>query len=153
MEKYTVRFTHLEDEPKLSPGEIVKRGDLVGIMGNTGQSTGPHLHLDVVYGRQYEMWRLADVDPDGQDVMRLVPSPRQCAYFVDKELWGGKSYVITTTYCDPLYKQRFGKWHCGYDLVGTEPQIFWNRSTDGQVVFSDWDHGYGWSLMITYGAR
>jgi murein DD-endopeptidase MepM/ murein hydrolase activator NlpD len=34
-------------EIKVTPGQVVKQGDLVGLSGNTGLSTGAHLHWDI----------------------------------------------------------------------------------------------------------
>ncbi len=39
-------YGHLSDI-KVSKGQIVKRGDLIGISGSTGLSSGPHLHYQV----------------------------------------------------------------------------------------------------------
>lgn len=40
-----IGYCHLHEEPKLKKGEVVKCGDTVGLVGNTGSaSSGAHLH-------------------------------------------------------------------------------------------------------------
>ena len=43
---YTL-YAHFDSAPSLSRSESIKTGDLIGVVGSTGQSTGPHLHWGV----------------------------------------------------------------------------------------------------------
>lgn len=44
---YTVRYLHMQSRSKLNKDDVVTYETFIGYVGSTGDSSGPHLHLDV----------------------------------------------------------------------------------------------------------
>ena len=44
---YYTLYAHLKKGLKLKKGDVVKEGSVIGTMGNSGNSTGTHLHFEV----------------------------------------------------------------------------------------------------------
>lgn len=49
---YCTKYAHM-DTLSVSAGQSVKHGDAIGTTGNTGSSTGSHLHIECLYNGEY----------------------------------------------------------------------------------------------------
>lgn len=49
---YTTKYAHM-DTLSVSTGQIVTHGTVIGTTGNTGSSTGSHLHIECLYNGEY----------------------------------------------------------------------------------------------------
>ena len=49
---YCTKYAHM-DTLSVSAGQSVKHGDTIGTTGNTGSSTGSHLHIECLYNGEY----------------------------------------------------------------------------------------------------
>lgn len=58
---FVTRYAHMS-EILVRPGQKVLRGDVIGRVGSTGRSTGPHLHYEVFRdGRRVNPWKYLDL--------------------------------------------------------------------------------------------
>ena len=146
---YLARYAHLKTLPAYKVGNKINNGNFIGIMGNTGKSTGPHLHFDLIQKEISKMYRLADIPNYIFDLPKLMG---QYNYFIDIELfnWPVK---ITTSFGDPTYDLPVWKFHPGFDLVPyniRETLISWNRSYQATVHMIGTDPGYGNYIILKY---
>ena len=154
MKTFTVRFAHLVEIPIPKIGDVIFRGDKVGRMGSSGQSSANHLHIDVVESLVDRIIRLEEIGYESDKIYQ--PNIRQLNYFIDDELFDIKP-VITTYFYDPEYKVTRGKNHPGYDLVPEDRlktsdhfNIYWNRSRTGVILDVGYDKGYGNYILIGF---
>ena len=64
---FTTLYAHLS-RSYVKTGDVVRQGQLIGLMGNTGRSTGPHLHFELHKGHR-------QIDPRGRTVKEAFKAP------------------------------------------------------------------------------
>ena len=50
-QRWASLYAHLHTI-KVKIGQKIKKGDMVGISGNTGKTSGPHLHFELMYNKK-----------------------------------------------------------------------------------------------------
>jgi murein DD-endopeptidase MepM/ murein hydrolase activator NlpD len=69
---YTSRYAHLQDI-LVKPGDNVRRGQVIGTLGSSGRSTGPHLHYEIAHNNialnpMFHFYE--DITPEEYEIMR-----------------------------------------------------------------------------------
>ena len=68
---YSTRYAHLS-KTLVPNGKRIKRGELIGLVGSTGKSTGPHLHYEVHFKNEPQNpvgYFFLDISPDQYESM------------------------------------------------------------------------------------
>ena len=146
--RYTVRLAHLS-KINVKVGDKVTFGTLLGVMGNTGASTGSHLHIGCIKGTWKNDWRLSHMVAG-----KPKPAPIILGKFINGYLFMSE-LAITTYYYDPYYPmQQNGKQHPAYDVIPADKKSFnihWPiDNIEGEVISVNNDRGYGKNIHISF---
>jgi murein DD-endopeptidase MepM/ murein hydrolase activator NlpD len=72
---YTIIYAHAAPDLRVSVGDIVQPGQVIAVSGNTGNSTGPHLHFEMRKCPGLPDWPWCTIDPTPYIQPLLEPPP------------------------------------------------------------------------------
>lgn len=115
------RYGHMATTPSVSAGQVVEAGTILGIMGSTGNSTGPHLHYEVRSGG-------TAIDPSSRCGIPNAPGTYETTYggptkppeptTPPQDSQNGNVIVVTVRYIDNTY--------VAYAATQAWDYIYWN---------------------------
>jgi len=77
---YKTRYAHLS-KVLVQPGQKVRRGELIGEVGSTGLSKGPHLHYEVIYrGHTVDPINYFSRDMTAEEFEKIIESAQATPY-------------------------------------------------------------------------
>lgn len=160
--KFSTRICHGSENPYVNVGDKILPGTELLKIGNTGESTAVHHHTDSILGHLKKHWHVSDFISG-----KVSPAPEQTNYLLGEALDDGfyKDSLphITAPFFSSEYLRIMNKNHYGTDsrplnidkngtAVKSKGIAHWNRSFDAECVYSGFDKGYGWSLILCYEA-
>lgn len=143
-------YAHL-DRVDVKVGQRLKKGDIIGLMGNTGVSNGAHLH-GTAFDKKLTYIPWMSENPGQKASKNLTwEFMKKPGIFVDAKTKKARGIVVTTQWLG--YSN-----HYAYDIISGEsgwPLIAWNQNYDG-IVGIVHDFGslrFGKTVIVYYPAE
>jgi hypothetical protein len=152
-------YAHL-DEVLVEPGTTVAAGDVLGTVGNRGNSTGPHLHLEVLLdGRPVDP--LALLDPTGTTAGSTaapngeLPLETLCPVRPGSTLLLDCGAAVDLRLLDTAYTAEFGTPLCLTDAYRSRDaqELVYLTKPDLAAVPGTSQHGWGMAVDLCGGVE